>query len=195
VLAAFRVSVLSALWTTTSAIAAVAIGFTSASAVAVALGSVTLVDAIGSLALALHFLHGLRHERFSARREQVAHVAVCTGLIVVGIASMTGGAARLALGEGTRASLSVAVLAGVSLLVLATLGVRKLELGRRVSSPTLVGDGRLSLIGAAQALVALASSAAAHWLDVDWPDAAATIAVGALAVVVGRLTWRDAPEL
>jgi len=193
VLAAFRVSVLSALWTIASAIAGVAIGLTSASAVVVALGAVSFVDAIGSVALAFHFSHALRHESFSARREHLAHVAVSAGLTAVGVASIAGGGARLALGKGTNESLPVVALAASALLVLIGLGLRKRDLGRRVGSPTLVGDGHLSLIGATQAFVALAGGGAARWFDFDWADAAATVLVGALAVGVGVMTWRDAP--
>ena len=191
--ASMRVSVLSVAWTALASTAAVTIGVLEASAVLVALGLIGLVDLLGSVALAFHFLHGLGHEAFSERREQVAHRAVSLGLVVVGLASVVGATVRLAAGEGSHPSLAGALVAAVSLVALAGLARRKRALGMRLRSRGLVGDAHLSAIGAVQAGVALTGIALTRGLDAGWADASAALAVGLVAVVVGFATWRAEP--
>lgn len=189
--ASLRVSTTSVGWTLLASTAAVTIGFTGGSAVLIALGSIGFVDAAGSVALGYHFLHGLRHERLSERREQFAHRAVALGLLVVGLASVAGATYRLIVNPDTDASLASALVAAVSMLALAALAARKLALGVRIRSRGLIGDGHLSAIGAIQAGAALGGVAIARWLGVSWADACAALAVGLLAVLVGGLTWKS----
>jgi len=191
--ASMRVSVLSVAWTAMASTAAVTIGVLEASAVLVALGLIGLVDLLGSVALAFHFLHGLRHEAFSERREQVAHRAVSLGLVVVGLASAVGATVRLVAGEGSHPSLAGALLAATSLVTLAALAWRKRALGTRLRSRGLVGDAHLSAIGAVQAGVALAGIALTRELGAGWADASAALAVGLVAMAVGFATWRAEP--
>lgn len=192
--ASFRVSAGSVGWTLIASTAAVTFGLISGSAVLVALGSIGFVDAFGSAALAYHFLHGLRHERFSERREQFAHRAVSLGLIVVGLASTSGAGYRLLSGAESEASLAGALVTGASLFALAALATRKRALGTRIRSRGLIGDSHLSAVGAVQAGVALAGLAIARWLSASWTDACAAVAVGLLAVLVGAFTWKASPS-
>jgi divalent metal cation (Fe/Co/Zn/Cd) transporter len=186
---ALRVSVQSIAWTVVASIASVAVGIRTGTAVLVAFGAIGIVDAIGSIALAYHFLHGLRHDELSEHLERLAHRVVLLGLLAVGCASVLGGVVRLSAdpaGEGSEAGV---VLAGASLLALIVLSARKQRIASRVSSDALRSDGHLSAIGATQAAVALAGTATARWLDWHWADAAATVVVGCVAVALAISTW------
>ena len=191
----FRISVATAAWTILAGVAAVVLGIRDHTAVAVALGAVGFVDALGSIALAVHFRHALRHETFSRRREVLAHVAVSFGLMTVGLAGVVGGSFRLAASAHAEPSTAVLAVAGASLVVLTLLGRRKRALGARVGSRTLIADGNLSAIGALQAAVALVGVGVTEWFDAGSADAWATIAIGVLAVGVGAATWRAEPTV
>ena len=192
--ASLRVSLVSVGWTAVASTASVAVGVVDATAALIAVGGVGLVDLLGSVALAYHFLHALRHERFSARRERMAHRAVSLGLVVVGLASAAGAAARLVGGQSSHPSPAGVLLAATSVLALAGLSWRKRVLGRRLRSRSLVVDSHLSAIGAVQAGVALTGIALTQAWGVGWADASAALAVGLLAVLVGVATWRAEPQ-
>lgn len=191
--AALVVSVQSVVWTVLSSSAAIVLGVQHQTAVLVALGAVGYVDAIGSVALAYHFGHGLRHDQLSERLEALAHRVVLIGLVVVGTAAIIGGAARFVNDASTDAPpTSAIVLAAASLGALIVLSARKQAIAGRVRSPALRSDGHLSAVGAAQAAVALAGTGVDRWLGWQWADALATVAVGCVAVALALVTWRSA---
>jgi hypothetical protein len=185
---AWLVSMISVAWTVVAGTVAIVLGIAEHSAVLVALGSVGLVDAGGSAALAYHFRHGMRHEALAEHLETLAHRVVIVGLVCVGAAAVGLGAVRL-LGQQEGATSGAALaLAAVSLLVLLFLARAKHRLSVRVASPALRSDSHLSTVGATQALVALLGvlAAAVGW---TWADPLAAIAVGTVAAVVGLRTW------
>src|SRR5258705_11603863 len=92
---AFVVSLVSAVWTVASGGAAIALGIASRSAVLVAFGAIGFVDAAGSIALAYHFHHPMRHDAPAAHPEPIAHRGVGTGLFLVGLGAVAVGVARL----------------------------------------------------------------------------------------------------
>lgn len=189
--AALRISVQSAIWTLSSSSVAVTLGVRSHIAVLVAFGAIGFVDAIGSLTLVYYFRHGLRHDQLSERLEQLAHRVVLVGLLVVGCAAIVGGTARLASGQAGATSNAGVVLAGVSLGILLLLSSRKRSIALRVSSKALLSDGHLSGIGALQAGVTLAGTAATMWTGWHWADAGATTLVGCVAVALAVVTWNS----
>jgi exosortase/archaeosortase len=188
--AGLRVSTLSAAWTIVASTAAVALGIRDQTAVLVAFGALGFVDALGSIALALHFRHGLRHEQLSETREAFAHRVVLVGLVTIGSVALVGGLVRLAHTRATDASTAGTVLAAVSLVVLAGLSTAKQRIARRVSSDALLSDGHLSMIGALQAGVTLAGTGLGGAFGWHWVDPVATAIVGGVAVGVGLVTWR-----
>jgi hypothetical protein len=193
--AGLRVSMLSATWSVVASTAAIVIGIRDQTAVLVAFGAIGFVDAAGSVALALHFSHGIRHDRLSEAREAFAHKVVLVGLVTVGSAAVAGGLVRLAHAHAAGASTVGTALAGVSLVVLAGLSIAKQRIARLVSSPALLSDGHLSMIGASQAGVTLAGTGLAGAFDWTWVDPVATAIVGGVAVGVGLVTWRGtAPD-
>lgn len=193
--ASYRISVVTAAWTILAGVAAVVLGVRDHTTVAVALGGVGFVDAIGSMALAFHFRHVIRHEAISRRHEAAAHLAVSVGLMTIGLAGVAGGSSRLVASARAEPSTAVLAVASASLVVLSLLGTRKRALGAQVGSRTLIADGNLSVIGALQAAVALVGVAVTEWFDSASADAWATIVVGVLAVAVGAATWRAEPTI
>jgi divalent metal cation (Fe/Co/Zn/Cd) transporter len=194
--AAWRVSLLSIVWTVLASVAAVAVGVASGSGVLVAFGAVGVVDAIGSAALTYHFGHAIRNARISHRLETIAHRVVVFGLLTVGLATIVVEAARLVVSAEAEASVVGARLAAVSLLVLTVLSVRKHSIARRVSSPALRADSHLSAVGATLAAITLAGTQASQRFGWHWADATAAIAVGCVAVILGlqtALTQRRRP--
>jgi len=179
-----RVSVVSIAWTVVTSGITVTLGIARASLVLVAFGATGCFDAIGSMALVVHFRHALRHETFSARHERVALRVVTVGLIVVGGATLAESTHRLITGAHAHRAVVGSVVAAASLVVLAALAGTKRRTGRAIPSPALVADGALSFVGALLAAVTVAGTLLARrwpWIDAV---AAGVVALGALATAV-----------
>jgi divalent metal cation (Fe/Co/Zn/Cd) transporter len=185
---ALLVSLLSAAWTLVAGSLAIAVGVRDGSGVLVALGAIGLLDAAASVILAEHFAHARRHERASDRREQIAHRAVTVGLMCVGLATAAVSIWRLAANESGHASGASVVLAGASFVALIGLARWKRSLALCVRSRALLGDSRLSLIGAAQSAIAVAGTITTEELHWGWADPAAALGVGIVALAVGAIT-------
>jgi divalent metal cation (Fe/Co/Zn/Cd) transporter len=188
VAAAWRVSALSVAWTVLASAVAIGLGIAGHSVVLGAFGAVGMVDAVGSVALAHHFLHALHHEAFSDRLERRAHVIVTFGLLGVGVVTLVVSAARLATGAAGNPSIAGAIVAGASFGALIALSLRKRRLAAQVQSDALMSDSRLSAIGALQALVALAGVVTTRSLGWDWADAVAAMAVSVVAISIAVVT-------
>jgi divalent metal cation (Fe/Co/Zn/Cd) transporter len=187
---AWIVSWVSVVWSVGAGSAAIAIGTANHSAVLVAFGAIGFVDALGSVALVYHFHHALRHDELAEHLEQLAHRVVVAGLFVVGLGATVVGVARAVTGADAGDSGAGTALAAVSLVVLIVLSARKQQLSRRVGSPALLADGRLSAVGGAQAAVALFGTAASArgWSSAD---AIAAAVVGVVAIVTAVVTRRQ----
>jgi divalent metal cation (Fe/Co/Zn/Cd) transporter len=188
--AAFLVSLASVAWTVAAGGVAIALGIAGSSAVLVAFGAIGFVDAAGSVALAYHFYHGIRHDALAEHLERLAHRVVVAGLFLVGMGAVVAGIVRLATGAHADDSFAGSLLAAISLVVLAVLSMRKQRLAPRVGSPALLADGRLSAVGAAQAAVALFGTAA-RGFGWSWADALAATVVGIVAMTTAIVTRRQ----
>ena len=188
---AFTLSVQSVVWTVMSSSLAVTFGIRSNTAVLVAFGAIGIVDAIGSVALANHFHHGLHDDELSERLEKLAHRVVLLGLLVVGSSAIIGGVYRLRFPQTSDTSALEVALAATSLVALVVLSVRKQKAARRIDSAALLSDGHLSAMGAAQAAVTLAAIAITSSLGWHWADAVATVVVGGVASWLAVTTWRS----
>lgn len=187
--AARWVSVQSVVWTVAASAVSIALGIGANSAVLVAFGCIGLVDAVGSIALAYHFHHTVRLDRFSDEFERLAHRVVLIGLASVGLTAIATGIVRLSMGESGGASPGAMVVAAASLVALTLLSTRKRSIARRVSSAALLSDAHLSAVGAAQAAVALVGTAATQALGWWWSDSVATTVVGCVAVILAARSW------
>jgi divalent metal cation (Fe/Co/Zn/Cd) transporter len=188
--AAWRVSLVSVTWTVISSALAVTIGLRNHETVLIAFGATGIVDAIGSVALTYHFLHALKNEEFSERWEGIAHRVVLIGLLVTGGAAVIGGLYELVANESGGTSNAGVALASVSIIVLASLSLRKIYVARRVGSDALRSDGHLSAMGASFAVVAVAGTLLQRSLNVSWADAGATVLLGAVSATVALRTHR-----
>jgi divalent metal cation (Fe/Co/Zn/Cd) transporter len=181
------VSLVSVVWSLASGAAAIALGVASHGAVLVAFGAIGFVDAAGSVALVYHFHHAIRHDVLAEHLERIAHRVVVAGLFLVGLGAVVVGLTRLVTGASADSSFLGTGLAAVSLVVLSVLSGRKQRIARRVGSPALRADGRLSAVGAAQAAVACLGTAA-RGLGWTSADAVAATIVGVVAMVTAFAT-------
>ncbi len=173
-----RVSQVSFVWTLVAGTAAIAIGVTGSSLVLLAFGLIGLLDAVGSGSLIVHFRHSQRNEALSVRHERTALRVVTLGMAMIGLATIAFSAYRLDT-HPTTAALPVGIaLAGLSVLVLATLAIYKLTIAGRIPSHALRADGWLSAMGAALAVVALAGTGLVAAFGWWWVDPVAAMAVG-----------------
>ena len=188
---AFNLCVQSVAWTVLSSSLAVTLGVRSHTSVLIAFGAIGIVDAIGSIALAYHFHHGVRHDGLSERLETISHRIVMIGLLVVGCAAVVGGCLRLRFPQKSETSSIEMALAATSFLALVGLSARKQRVARRIQSAALLSDGYLSAVGAVQAAVTLAGIAVTRSLGWHWVDALATVIVGSVASLLAISTWRS----
>lgn len=185
-----RASALSIAWSLLAGSAMIAVGALSASTVLVAVGAVAYVDGVGSVALAHHFTHGLRHAGLDDRFERRAHRIVTAGLLSVGVATVAVSGARLVGGSTGDASAFGVIVAATSAAMLTMLATAKVRIGRRISSRALVADGHVSAIGAAQGVVAAAGALVTSVVEVRWADPLAALFVAVVAIALALATWR-----
>ena len=124
-----RVSVLSIAWTMLASTVAILIGASAANLALFAFGCIGLLDAVGSVALVIHFRHALMHQTFSEPHERVAFLIVTGGLVGVALATIFESLSRLVTrthGGQTVAGIGVAA---VSVVVLGALSRRKIAVG------------------------------------------------------------------
>jgi divalent metal cation (Fe/Co/Zn/Cd) transporter len=179
-----QISAISLLWTVASGSAAVAIGITRGSLLLVAFGLTGALDAVGSATLVLHFRHALHRAEVSERRERIALHIITLGLIVLGVGTSMESARRLILSAPTDSAPEGVVLAAMTTLALAWLGITKRRLGRSIPSSALVADGWVSTTGSLLAIVTLTGTAVNATLGWQWVDPAAALLVGVGAVVI-----------
>ena len=188
-----RVSQASLGWTIVAGSCAVVIGLIGNSLVLVAFGLTGLLDGVGSGSLIIHFHHSQRHEAVSERHERRALAVVTAGMATIGLATVADSIYRLSVREESNPlPLGIAV-AGVSVVVLTLLAVRKHQISRRIPSHALHADGLLSAMGAVLATVTLAGTglnAALGWWWID-PIAAVVVGCGAIGLSVALARGPD----
>ena len=189
-----RVSQTSFAWTITSGAGAITIGVLGNSLVLVAFGLTGLLDAVGSGTLIVHFRHSQRQEAISERHERRALIVVTGGMAAIGIATIVDSIYRLGTHTASDPLPAGVALAGISVLMLAILAVRKRRIGKRIPSHALHADGLLSAMGAVLALVALSGTGLDAVFGWWWIDPLAAIAVGCGAVALGIMLARG-PDL
>jgi divalent metal cation (Fe/Co/Zn/Cd) transporter len=184
--AAYRFSVASVVYSVVASTIAIVLGIGNA-VVLVAFGAIGYVDALGSVALTYHFRHALHHEAISERFERIAHRVVRIGLALVGAATIVVSIMRLVGSRSGSAPFGGRLLAAVSVVVLWFLSARKRRLGRALGSKALLADGRVSAVGAMQAVIVLVGLALTARYDATWADPVAALVVAVGAVVVAAV--------
>jgi divalent metal cation (Fe/Co/Zn/Cd) transporter len=143
-----------------------------------AVGLGVMADVTGSATLVWRFRAERHRPGQSATLERRAAVIVAAALALVAVVLTVESASTLASGSHPGTSAITLIAAGVSSAVLAPLAYAKLQLGSRMASRALQGDGTLSGIGAATSLLALAALALNGALGWWWADRVAAAATG-----------------
>jgi divalent metal cation (Fe/Co/Zn/Cd) transporter len=153
-----------------------------------AVGLGVFADVTGSAVLVWRFRAERGQPVQSRTAEARAGTVVAIALAVVSAALVIESVAALASGSRPGTSAVTVAAAGVSLIVLAPLAYAKRNLGRRMGSRALQGDGALSGIGAATSLLALAALVLYDTLGWWWADRVAALVVAIIAAVEARHT-------
>jgi divalent metal cation (Fe/Co/Zn/Cd) transporter len=180
-----RVSILGAVWTLGASATGIWIGATLGSLSLIAFGGVGILDAAGSVTLAVHFRLTQTATHRAGQVERVAFHVITAGLIAVGLATGAVSVLHLVNHDGARQSLAGTLIAGLSVVVLSMLALRKRWLAVRIPSRALLADSHLSAVGAVLAAVTLAGTVATGSLGWWWADPVAAFGVALVATRLG----------
>lgn len=190
---ALRLSWLSVAWAALSGTASLTLGVLDHSLAITGVGLNLLGDLAGSLALIWRFGYARGRLHGAQTAERVARLVVGTSLTVVAAFLAVQSVRRLADGTGPAADVGPILVAAASVVVLPPLARAKRGVGTALSSYALRGDGTLSGIGAAVALVALAGLLVNRTLGWWWADPAAAFVVAVVAAVEAREVFAAGP--
>lgn len=152
-----------------------------------------LGDLAGSLALIWRF----GQERTALHRaegaERIARLTVGASLTVVAAFLAVQSIRRLAAGTGAATAVAPILVAAASVIVLPPLARAKRRAGTSLGSLALRGDGTLSGIGAAIALLALVGLLVSRTLGWWWADAVVALIVSLIAAGEARAIFAPTP--
>jgi divalent metal cation (Fe/Co/Zn/Cd) transporter len=192
---AIRLSVLSVCWAVVSASIAITVGLLEGSLGVLGVGLNVTGDMVGSLVLIWRFRLELRDPTVDARAERTATVVVAGALLLVG--TILTFDAIVALARRTQPDQSAVALwiAIANALVLPPLGTAKRRTGRALGSSALMGDGSLSLVGGALAVIAIVGLVLDSALGWWWADRVAGLVVAVVAFSEAvRILREPAPD-
>ena len=190
---ALRLSMLSVAWAALSGTASLTLGVLDHSLAITGVGLNLLGDLAGSLALIWRFDQERRGSHRADGLERVARLVVGTSLGLVAVFLVVQSARRLV--DGTRPSTDVGAIlvAAASVVVLPPLARAKRRVGAALGSRALRGDGTLSGVGAAVALLAVAGLLVNRALGWWWADPVAALLVAVVAGLESRRVVAGAP--
>jgi divalent metal cation (Fe/Co/Zn/Cd) transporter len=184
---ALRLSWFSVAWGALSGTASLVLGVLDHSLAITGVGLNLLADLAASLVLIWRFDQERRWPHRAEGTERVARLVVSTALGLVAVFLAVQSVRRLADGTGPGGDVGPIVVAAASVTVLPPLARAKRRAGRALGSRALRGDGTLSGVGAAIALLALAGLLVARTLGWRWADPAAALMVAIVAGVEARI--------
>jgi len=189
---ALRLSWLSVTWAALSGAASVTVGLLDHSLAIVGVGLNLLGDLVGSLVLIWRFGHERRRSEHGEDAERVARFVVGAALTVVALFLAVESVRRLAAATGADRAIAPILVAAASLIVLPPLARAKRRAGTILGSRALRGDGTLSGVGAAIALLAVVGLLANRTLGWWWTDPAAALVVAGVAGLEARAVFAAA---
>ncbi|MHB8489250.1 MAG: cation transporter [Candidatus Dormibacteria bacterium] len=189
---ALRLSWLSVAWAALSGTASLTVGVLDHSLAIVGVGLNLLADLSGSLVLIWRFGQERRRLHPAESAERVARLIVGACLSVIAVFLAVQSVRQLAAGTGATAALAPILVAAASVVVLPPLARAKRRTGTMLGSHALRGDGTLSGVGAAIALLAIAGLLANRTLGWWWADPIAALIVALVAGMEARAVF--APE-
>jgi len=187
---AVRWSVASVAWTAVASTIAIVGGVIAHSLLLVVFGAVGALDGAGSIVLALHFRHALRHERISERHERRALIAIATGMALIAVATTIQSVQRLInANHDTHFSVIGTAVAAASIVALSVLAAGKSRIAGRIGSRARLADSHVSAMGAVLAACTSLGTVATNAFDWWWLDPIASLVVSfvALGVSVSHL--------
>jgi len=189
---ALRLSWLSVAWSALSGAASLTVGVLDHSLAIVGVGLNLLGDMAGSLVLIWRFGHERKQSHRTEDAERVARLIVGACLTIVAAFLAVESVRRLTAGTGAAHAVAPIVVAAASLVVLPPLARAKRRAGTMLGSRALRGDGTLSGVGAAIALLAVAGLLANRTLGWWWADPTAALVVAAVAGLEARAVFAPA---
>lgn len=190
---ALRLSWLSVAWAVLSGAASLTVGVLDHSLAIVGVGLNLLGDMAGSLVLIWRFGHERKRSHDAEDAERVARLIVGACLTLVAAFLAVEGLRRLAAGTGATDAVAPILVAAASLVVLPPLARAKRRAGTMLGSRALRGDGTLSGVGAAIAMLAVAGLLANRTLGRWWADPTAALVVATVAGFEARAVFAPAP--
>jgi divalent metal cation (Fe/Co/Zn/Cd) transporter len=185
-------SVVSVLWGSVAAVAAVTLGLTSGSLSLIGFGLDSAIDSAASVALVWRF-HVERQEPARALRVEHAAERAIGAVLIVAAAALTVGALRAVLAhDGVHPQPAQIVLLIASLVGLPPLALAKVRVATRLGSHALRNDALLTAAAAALAFVALAAIGLSSALGWWWADAAGSVVIAAVLAREGAASLREA---
>ncbi|HEY7936321.1 MAG TPA: cation transporter [Candidatus Limnocylindrales bacterium] len=181
---AFQLEYATIAWNTLEGVVAIVAGLSAGSVALVAFGLDSSVEVFASIVVVLE----LRGADRSGEHRAVRLIGV--GYLLVGVYVAWDTITSIASGHRPDASpLGIAFLA-VTVVVMLLLAAGKLRVGRAIASPTVLADGRFSLVDGALAgsvLVGLVLTAILGWW---WADAVLAGVIAVFALREGAEAWR-----
>lgn len=178
---ALWLSSISVVWGAVSGGLAVTVGLLDGSLGVLGLGLNMLADLTGSAVLIWRFRAELRHSGHAERVEDRAAVVVASALGTVSVVLTVSAIQALAVGSRPGSSVLGMATSGLAFVVLTPLAYEKHRVAAGLGSRALRGDGTLSGIGAAIALLALAGLALDRSFGWWWADRVAALMVAGIA--------------
>jgi divalent metal cation (Fe/Co/Zn/Cd) transporter len=185
---AFRLEYVTVAWNTLEGLASILAGLLAGSVSLVAFGLDSSVEVLASLVV-IWELRGV-----DRGRERRALRLIGAGYLAVAVYVAWDASHALINGDHSAASPVGMVLLAATVLVMATLGLAKLRVGRLLPSPTVRADGRFSLIDASLALTVLIGLALNAAFDWWWADGVLALLIAVLAAREGVDAWRGRGE-
>ena len=185
IVAALRLSYFTIAWNGVIGAAALVVSSITGSAALAGLALNALLDSSASVVLVWRFRRERSDPAAAERLERRAQTWITIAMLLVAAYVGVNGVRALVGRDHADESAFGLALAAVSLLVLPFLGRAKLRVAAALASPSLRGDGVLTLAAAALSgitLVALAVNAAFGWW---WADPAAALLIAAALAVEG----------
>jgi len=180
---ALTLSFISIGWSIISGAVAIIVGIKSGSLGIFGLGLNITGDLVGSVGLVWRFRTERSRPHHGHRAEARVSILVAMTLSLVALTLSVAAISELATGSSAQNSVMGVVSAVSSAIVLAPLGYAKRQTGRSMNSHALVGDGTLSMIGAALGLAALGGLLANSYLGWWWADRTVALAMAAVAAL------------
>jgi divalent metal cation (Fe/Co/Zn/Cd) transporter len=190
---ALRLSWLSVAWAALSGAASLTVGVLDHSLAVIGMGLNLLGDLAGSLVLIWRFWHERNRLHGEENAERLAGLVVGASLTVVAVFLAVQSVRQLAGGTGAATEVAPILAAAASVVVLPPLARAKRRAGKALGSRALRGDGTLSGIGAAIALLALAGLLLNRTLGWWWADPAAALVVAAAGGAEARAVLAPTP--